>query len=184
MFRWLSAFLLFVALWCAPLRAEGLFAIDEEGRHVPPDGKAIDMYHGNGGYTETDIPRLFREGLPAKPGTDLDLKHHKLEHRDGQGLTTAFRGAAPYAGMPGANALTPVEAADAGGLVFMIRGVPMWDVARHAPGAERLVPGEAEYAILARVEPQHIVKIGVVAENRMGNKYVKTWFENPALAGR
>lgn len=177
--RLLAVFVLLCGL-ALPSRAGDLFAIDEQGRRVPPDmARSLDIYHGNGGYTEADIPRLWDEGLPAKRGTDLDLAHHKLEHRDGQGPTTAFRGAAPYPGMPGSTALTPVEAADEGGLVFQIRGVPAWDVARHAARAERIVPGEVEYAILARVEPQHLVRIGVVAANRLGAKFVARWFDNP-----
>lgn len=175
--------ILLVSLGHRALAGE-LYAIDEEGRRVPPDARALDVYHGNAGFTETDLPRLWLEGLPAKSGTDLDLTHHKLEHRDARGLTTAFRGAAPYAGMPGATALTPVEAADEGGLVFHIRGVPGWDVARHAPRAERIVPGEVEFAIMARVEPRFIPRIGVVAVNRMGNKFVRGWVTNPALPPR
>jgi hypothetical protein len=177
--RWMLVLLL-LAGW-GSARAEELTAIDEKGRHVPPDVRSVDGYHGNAGFTEADIPRLWLEGLPAKRGTDMDLRHHKLEHSDGNGLTTAFRGLAPYPAMPGHPYLTPVDAADVDGLVFHVRGVPGWDVARHAPRAENLVPGEVEIAILARIEPRHIVRIGVVRENRMGQKFVAKWFPNPAL---
>jgi hypothetical protein len=85
--------------------------------------------------------------------------------------------------------------ADAGGVVFEIRGVPTWDVNRALDGRVQrpdgtfrgnLMGGEQEYAILSEVPANRIVRAGIVTESRNGIPIVRPsdWIQNPRYVPR
>lgn len=142
-------------------------AIDEAGRIV--DGELVHGFHG----LESTWSNVVRDqGLPQKPGRNLNLRDHV------QGINpsdTAFRGLGLIPGK-GNNTMMrwPVDFAGENGLVLEINGVIGWDTKKHVPNAtSQLSKAEAEIAIMSRVELDRIVQYGIVSLDRNGNEIIK-----------
>jgi hypothetical protein len=160
--------------------SEPPYAVLPNGAHLPPTSYS-------GGYHGTTLGPdvVLKDGLPAG-GPNLNL----LEHANPppNAAKSAFRGTTQFVYDP-SSGQGAAAWADEGGWVYEIRNVPTWDVNTALEGrvqlaggyTSNLMRGEGEFAVLAEVPPDKIVRYGQVSQTPGGHLVVKHWTQNPAF---
>ncbi|MCB9676213.1 MAG: DUF4157 domain-containing protein [Alphaproteobacteria bacterium] len=152
------------------------YALLPDGRHVDPSSAS------HRGYCGSQIPPsvVFVEGFSAR-GANLDLRGHSEEAPG-----SAFRGTTGTIFTPDGEQGAG-RWADAGGYVYLIDGVPGWDVNALLEGRVQraggfggnLMSGEGETAILGHVPPARIQAAFEIVQGRGTRLQVGERIDNP-----
>jgi len=153
-----------------------------------PDGKwAPPTFWGSGFHGDKADPKdVFEHGFRGG-GRDWDLDKHRMEQSDTTKGGTAFMGTTRFIGNPGGPDAGPaaIDWAGAGGYVYEIDGVPLWDTqklldpfverTRHYGGlpngrmvVDVVVRGECEFATARNIPRERIKGCWLVVETANG----------------